>query len=224
MEIDEFNTLFEQTLDKLSDCNKEIYLLGDFDIDLLKVDDDNKIDEFYNLISSNFLIPHITLPTRITATSRTLIDNIYSNNQNFANAISGNLTASISDHLPQFIVVPKDETITSKKQNVFKCEINFDKESLIADFINTNWDAVLSINQCNPNVSFDNLNNKVEEIVNKHLPLKKLSKKELRIQAKPWITRGIRSSMKRRDRLLNKIAKTIGNNCYRLVYDLFGDF
>ena len=63
-------------MEKLSFENKELYLLGDY----------------YNIISSNLQVPDITLPTRITSTSRTLIDNIFSNNLNFVHAVSGNLT------------------------------------------------------------------------------------------------------------------------------------
>ena len=91
MDINEFNTWFENTMEKLSFENKELYLLGDYNIDLLKTDDDYNIDEYYNIITSNFLVPRITLPTRITSTSRTLIDNIFSNNLNFVHAVSGNL-------------------------------------------------------------------------------------------------------------------------------------
>ena len=36
------------------------------------------------------------------------------------------------------------------------------------------------------------------------MPWKKLNKKELRLQAKPWITAGILTSIKRRDQLLHK--------------------
>ena len=43
---------------------------------------------------------HNPNPTRITPNSRTLIDIIFSNKQNFVHAVSGNLTVSISDHLP----------------------------------------------------------------------------------------------------------------------------
>ena len=99
LDINEFNTLFEKTMEKLSFENKELYLL-DNNIDLLKTDDADNIDEYYNIISSNFLVHHITLPIRITSISRTLIDNIFSNNLNFVHAVSGNLTVSISDHLP----------------------------------------------------------------------------------------------------------------------------
>ena len=72
-------------------------------------------------------MPHITLPTRITSTLRTLIDNIFSNNLNFVHAVSGNLTVSISDHLP--LVVSKDNTKIINKQKLFKREKNFDKFS-----------------------------------------------------------------------------------------------
>ena len=37
-----------------------------------------------------------------------------------------------------------------------------------------------------------------------HMPWRKLSRKELRIQAKPWLTEGILNSIKRRDKILRK--------------------
>ena len=126
MDINEFNTLFENTMEKFSFVNKELYLLGDFNIDLLKTD--ANIDEFYNIISSNFLVPQ-TLPTRITSTSRTLIDNLFSNNFNFVHALSGNLTVSISDH---FLVVSKDNTKIINKQKSFKDKVRLkEKRTLI---------------------------------------------------------------------------------------------
>ena len=84
LDINEFNTLFENTMEKFSFVNKELYFLGDFNIDLLKTDDDANIDEFYNIISSNFLVPHITLPTRITSTSRTLKARLNQRDGNFS--------------------------------------------------------------------------------------------------------------------------------------------
>ena len=49
----------------------------------------------------------------------------------------------------------------------------------------------------------------MKEVINTYyLPLKRLSKKDLKFQAKPWITNGIRSSIKRRDKLLRKFIKT----------------
>ena len=44
-------------------------------------------------------------PTRITSHSNTLIDNIFSNVIE-PDIISGNLTATISDHMHQFAIIP----------------------------------------------------------------------------------------------------------------------
>ena len=52
---------------------------------------------------SNSLAPKITIPTRLTLHSKTLIENIFSNSID-KDMISGNLTNSLSDHLIQFLV------------------------------------------------------------------------------------------------------------------------
>ena len=56
--IEEFNVIFEQTMEKISAENKEICLLGDFTIVLLKIDAENTIDEYYNIMRTNFLMSH----------------------------------------------------------------------------------------------------------------------------------------------------------------------
>ena len=56
-------------------------------------------------MSSNMFLPHIVQPTRITSPSKTLIDNTFSNYIS-QDIVSGNLTATISDHLPQFLTAP----------------------------------------------------------------------------------------------------------------------
>ena len=53
---------------------------------------------------SDFLIPQIIKPTRITPISATLIDDIYSNHIfGEDNQLQGILYSDISDHLPIFI-------------------------------------------------------------------------------------------------------------------------
>ncbi len=53
--------------------------MGDFNIDLLKVNIYAKTNEFANDVISQGFIPKLTRPTRITPHSATLIDHIYSN-------------------------------------------------------------------------------------------------------------------------------------------------
>ena len=63
--------------------------------------------------------------TRITGEFDTLIDNIFSNNHNFSLGVSGNLPVSISDHLPQILIVPKENI----KANPIVCLNNFSRKT-----------------------------------------------------------------------------------------------
>ena len=65
-------------LDKSSFENNNIILLGDFNIDLLRYGNDNQIRIFLDRMYSSSLSPQITIPTRKTPRSETLIDNIFS--------------------------------------------------------------------------------------------------------------------------------------------------
>ena len=58
------------------ESSKRVFLLGDFNIDLLKHEISDSVNNFIDTLSSNFLLPLIFLPTRISKTS-TLIDNIF---------------------------------------------------------------------------------------------------------------------------------------------------
>ena len=80
---------------------KQVFLLGDFNINLLNYNDHQPTNDFLDSLASNSFIPYILHPTRITSHSKTLIDNIFSNYISHE-IISGNITATISDHLPNF--------------------------------------------------------------------------------------------------------------------------
>jgi len=48
-----------------------------------------------------------------------------------------------------------------------------------------------------PDVEFSNFIDKFAIIANKHLPIKKLSKKEQKTKLNPWITKGILKSIQK---------------------------
>ena len=120
---------------------------------------------------------------------------------------------SISDHLPRFLLMPREDYRPPKRHNLYKRDLkNFNKEELVADTININWLQILSPGKMESNYSFDMFDKQVNELVNKHAPLKKLNKKDFKMQAKPWITPGIIKSIRRRDKLLRLYIKTEGNH------------
>ena len=80
--------------------NKTVFLCGDINIDLLKYGSDNNTTHYVDTMFSLGLYPLIDKPTRITAHSSTLIDNIFTNELNY-NINSGILINDISDHTEQ---------------------------------------------------------------------------------------------------------------------------
>ena len=80
MDANEFNEHYLSILNEklLLEKNKEIILMGDFNINLLRYNEDHNSTDFLDQIYSCSLIPHITSPTRLTPPSKILIDNIFS--------------------------------------------------------------------------------------------------------------------------------------------------
>ena len=92
-------------LDKVSKEQKSVFLLGDFNVNLLSYNNHNPTNEFLDFLASNSFVPYVLQPTPLTSHSKTFIDNILSNIVS-PEAISGNLNLTISDQLPQFMIVP----------------------------------------------------------------------------------------------------------------------
>ena len=99
--VSDFNNSINTVLSTISFENKLSYLMGDFNINILNIDSHQPTYDFINLMSSNGLYPLISKPTRISGSTATLIDNIFTNNLEF-NMVSGILYADLSDHLPVF--------------------------------------------------------------------------------------------------------------------------
>ena len=92
-------------------------------------------------LASNSFTPLILQPTRITNHPKTLIDNIFSNIID-PDIISGSLTATISNHLSQFAIIPNIFGNTaSNKFNIYERELNkFDQENFILDYFPIDWE------------------------------------------------------------------------------------
>ena len=55
---------------------------------------------------------------------------------------------------------------------------------------------------------FDNFYNKLSEVIDQHVPVKQLSKQNLKARSKPWITSGIRTYIQIKNGLFKKFLKT----------------
>ena len=205
IEIKEFSDSINHTMKKINQEKKLAYITGDFNVNLLQIEHNKDIANHYDQISNNNFLPLITLPTRITSRSKTLIDNILTNNFN-KEIKSGNLTVNISDHMPQFAFIPvANKNYIPEVKHFVRDTKNLDMNKLIDEIRTLNYDYTHAGNCINTDTKrFISDTNKV---IDKHAPIKKITNKELKEKMKPWITNGIRSHIKQRNNLFNKLKK-----------------
>ena len=155
-----------------------------------------------NFFEKNF-IPCITLPTRITDHSVTLIDHIFIKcpKEIIQNKCSsGNLITDLSDHLPNFtffdfkVQTPKNRPLT---RLFTQSKINNFTAALASEHALIN-----SSDLTDTNTSYNNFNSNYLQLFDKYFPLVRQSKKSFK--DKPYITSDIKDSIKSRNKLFKK--------------------
>ena len=152
--------------------------------------------------------PHIITPTRITPQSKTLIDNIFTNFLD-EDIVWGNLTCSTSDHIAQFLIYI-NKTLSDQRLKIdihirhFK---NLDKTKVKEELENIDWNQILAVYCNDPNISLDIFLKSVYSILNRHVPLIRVTKRMEKTYKNPWITRGILVLIKKKNKLYNKFCQ-----------------
>ena len=102
--IQNFISEFEPVLNHLNNSKIRYIIGGDWNINLLKINERLAFADFLDLMFSNSLCPKITLPTRFSQHSASLIDNMYCKiDDSTINSTSGIIFTGVSDHLPYFV-------------------------------------------------------------------------------------------------------------------------
>ena len=98
----------------LNEGGEVFYLVGDYNVDLLKCNSNSRVSEFIELLFSFGLMQIVTKPTRCTDNSASLIDHIITNHHvpSYTSVI---LTSKISDHFPILYFLPSKSTIDKPK-------------------------------------------------------------------------------------------------------------
>ena len=110
-----FLDLYEQMLQKLDKHKtKQIIISGDFNIDLIKHETQIFSQNLIDLTTRHGLAQTISRPTRITDTSATLIDHVYTNMISKVVTTSV-LTLDLTDHLATSITVSLDSNYDCSK-------------------------------------------------------------------------------------------------------------
>ena len=77
-----------------------------------------------------------------------------------------------------------------KKHNIYiRNTKQFDRENFLLDLLEIDWDSTLSCTKNDPNLSFKKFHSTITNLLDKYLPLKKITKQEFKQRFKPWNTK-----------------------------------
>ena len=175
--LEAFMAYLDIVMDKISREKKYCVMMGDFNLNLLNADSHPGTNEFLNTLGSYFFNPHILQPTRITHHTATLIDNVFFNSISH-HTISGNILYDLTDHLPNFLIINKFSTLP-KGFKIFKRDFSlFNEQNFLQEMQSVNWN--LESLDDNVNEMFDTFNSELMKIIDKHILLKQLSRKDVK--------------------------------------------
>ena len=174
--------------------------MGDFNADLLKCETSSYSHDFLSSLQSCFLIPSIDKPTRVRSSCAAIIDNIFVNTP-YKIAACGNIISDISDHFSQFCILKSAWDKTKAKNVKMRDFSNFSSDSFNDDLSKVNWNALFVNDSRDVNSVFSSFYNKFNKLINKHAPMKTISKRKAKLLSKPWITKGLRSSVRIKNKL-----------------------
>ena len=198
---------------KINSENKESYIMGDFNIDLLKFQSHEKTKYFIESMLTTGYLPVITKPTRVTDHSATLLDHIYSNSKSL-NYTSGIVITDVTYHFGTFYASRKNTYHCYKYIRQMKAEnfIHF-KQILAA----TDFSPVLACD-C-PNEAYNTFICEYENAFKIALPTKRIKLSRKYIKREPWMTQGLLNSSLNKSKLLRtKKKKNTENNINKYKY------
>ena len=134
--------------------------------------------------------------------------------------ISGSILTDISDHLPNFLIINKLSSIPSNVKLFKRDYSKFNEVMFLNELKSLHWENILPPDD-NVNDIFGSFYITLQEIVERHYaPLRKVSRKEVKIRCKPWITSGIRTSIKIKDQYFRKSLNS-KNPYYSIQYKIY---
>lgn len=207
-QLDGFLEILSNILENLDELNCKVYLLGDFNIDLLKFNNHPKTSEFIDKFFSNGYLQLVNHPSRVSQhanqKSASLIDHIWTNNIS-QSLESGIITSYLSDHFPIYHI------LSAKKKNVAPKKIKFRdfSETNIALFkhhlSHINFNDVMQENDAQ--VSYDIFHSKFFDLYNLVFVEKELRFNRNIHQIEPWMSRGLLTSRQNKNKLSKNYSK-----------------
>lgn len=188
----EWIDLFEEELSLAQATGSELILMGDFNIDLTSCTN----NRWMNLIQLFDLSQLISTPTRITQSSSTLIDHIYTSNPEFI-IESFVPHYGMSDHFPVCLSRKVNSKILKAKHltKSYRCFKKFEENRFLSDLFQDLEN--FELNRQVVDEDFDALHFILTQCLDKHAPIKTKRVKSARLPV--WYSPEIGEARKARD-------------------------
>ena len=210
--IAEVNQFLQLAIDILHKENRKVILVGDTNINLLNVEHHNPTKEYLDVMISNNLLPKITLPTRVSHTSATLIDHLFTN---LDKTICGTILTDITDHYSNFLLIPTHRPhIVNKPTHVSYRPITENTLARLNSLLeSTDWTELYRSHD--PSIAYSIFLERYQNLMDQAMPIKSVRFNKYKHKSQPWITKGLLKSLSTKDKLY-KLFK----NCHDSVVKL----
>ena len=212
MSLSVFNELLSDMFGKILSEHKYVYVFGDFNVNTMSsVIGNANTQEFKDIFSSNYCLPLITKPTRVTNSCSSLIDNIYSNVPiNTGKCNSGILEVSISDHYAIFAIDNSTHTKAIASNVTKRSFCNKNIENFKRCLTNQSWDFVFESEDLQ--AAFSRFQGVIDVHFNTNFKLHTFTRTY--INRHPWMTEALRTQIRLKN---NKYKEFIKSNNVDIV-------
>lgn len=192
----------ENILLKVDEEGKDIIFLGDFNCNVLAIPASCYTNRLCEICNNYSLTQIIDEPTRVTQTTSTLIDLIYTSNC-MKVVESGVIHLGMSDHSLVYLVWGKARKSYSKHAyRTYRTYKHFDENEFCCDIDRIDWQSVFF--GVDVNSSLNEFQKKFSLTCNSHAPIRKSRTKKTR---SPWINGEIINVIHERDKLKEKATR-----------------
>ena len=206
-EINSFINEISPIIDCLSKENSQLAISGDFNINLLEINNREIYQDYLDVFITRALYPQISHPTRFGTRRATLIDQIFckarDDNRSGKSAI---IVSKLSDHFAMFACIDAFININHQSKYITVQEnssvaVESFVQSVHNSIINEQFNSDLTTD---PNLNYNKLHDIIIDCKQRHLPLKRKRFNKYKHKISPWITPAILISIKHRDLLYKK--------------------
>ena len=209
--ISDFVSEFEPFMAKIMKKKANHMFLGDFNLNLLHLQQREKIQEYLDKFLTRGLIPRITLPTRFSKKGCTLIDQIYCK---FIDPLHESSSAifvtKLSDHFPCLFSIRLEPKDVERAKFI---EIQKFTDKNIANYENEISSEISDVrekisNEPDADKGYEIIEQFLQAKHNKHFPVETVRFNRYKHKIQPWIEFSLMKSIKKRDKFYKDLKKT----------------